>query len=52
MFQLMYDIVTELAPELQIIVCDHANLPEQWFRDSVIHNWRDGRKLIPRDWLP
>jgi hypothetical protein len=52
MFQLMYDIVTELAPELQVIVCDHANLPEQWFRDSVIHNWRDGRKLIPTDWLP
>ena len=52
MFQLMYDIVAELAPELQIIVCDHANLPEQWFRDSVVHNWRDGRKLIPKDWLP
>jgi hypothetical protein len=52
MFQLIYDVAAELAPELQIIVCDHANLPEQWFQDSVVHNWRYGRKLIPSTWLP
>jgi hypothetical protein len=37
--------------DLSAIVCDHANLPNQWFQDSVVHNWRDGRKLIPQDWL-
>jgi hypothetical protein len=51
MFQLLYDVAEELTPQFQIIVCDHANLPEQWFQDSVAHNWRDGRKLIPQDWL-
>ena len=50
LFHLLYDVVTELTPNLQIIVCDHANLPETWFADSVVHNWRDGRKLIPHDW--
>ena len=51
MFRLLYDITEELAPRFQIIVCDHANLSDQWFQDSVVHNWRDGRKLIPQDWL-
>jgi hypothetical protein len=51
MFRLLYDITEELAPQFQIIVCDHANLSDQWFQDSVVHNWRGGEKLIPRDWL-
>lgn len=51
MFELMRDVVEELAPGLQIIVCDHANLPEKWFQDSVRHNWREGRKLIPDEWI-
>jgi len=51
MFRLLYDIAAELNPGLQIIVCDHANLPEDWFRDSVLHNWRDGEALIPASWI-
>jgi hypothetical protein len=51
MFQLLYDIAADLSPNLQIIVCDHANLPEEWFRRSVAHNWRDGEALIPQAWL-
>ncbi len=52
MFQLLHDIADELSPQLQIIVCDHANLPEDWFRESVVHNWRNGEALIPQSWLP
>jgi len=51
MFQLIYDVTEELAPRLQIIVCDHANLPEEWFQESVSHNWRGGEKLIPAEWI-
>lgn len=51
LFRLIYDVVQELAPELQIIVCDHANLAEDWFQESVVHNWRHGEKLIPQDWI-
>ncbi|MEV6986503.1 DUF3732 domain-containing protein [Sphaerisporangium sp. NPDC051017] len=51
MFKLLYDVVQELSPDLQIIVCDHANLPEPWFHNSVVHNWRNGIKLIPGEWL-
>lgn len=51
MFELMRDVVEELAPRFQVIVCDHADLPEQWFRDAVRHRWRGGAKLIPAEWL-
>lgn len=51
MFELMRDVVEELAPAFQVIVCDHADLPEQWFKDAVRHRWRHGVKLIPADWL-
>lgn len=50
-FRLLHDFAEELTPRFQIIVCDHANLPEPWFQDSVVHNWRGGYKLIPQDWL-
>jgi hypothetical protein len=50
-FRLLYDVATELSPNMQIIVCDHANLPENWFRDSVTQNWRGGEALIPQAWI-
>jgi hypothetical protein len=46
MFELMHEVVTELVPTVQIIVCDHANLPDQRFQDAVRHNWRDGEALL------
>jgi hypothetical protein len=51
MFELMRDVANELAPDMQIIVCDHANLLDPWFQDAVVHNWRDGQKLIPDAWI-
>ncbi|WP_405785697.1 DUF3732 domain-containing protein [Streptomyces sp. NBC_01367] len=51
LFRLIYDVARELAPDLQIIVSDHANLDEAWFQQSVRHNWRNGRKLIPQNWI-
>lgn len=52
MFGVMHDVVTELAPRMQIIVSDHADLVDQdWFQDAIEHNWRGGTKLVPSDWL-
>lgn len=51
MFSLMHEVVAELAPQFQIIVCDHADLPEPWFQKAVREHWRHGVKLIPADWL-
>ena len=51
MFALMHRFVTELAPGMQLIVTDHANLPDDWFQDSILEVWRDGRKLVPLEWI-
>ncbi|MGW1543206.1 DUF3732 domain-containing protein [Streptomyces sp. NPDC002309] len=51
LFQVMYQVVTELAPDFQIIVSDHADLPHDWYQASVRYNWRGGKKLIPTTWL-
>lgn len=51
LFELMRDVVTDLRGGFQIIVSDHANLPEQWFQNCVRYNWRDGEALIPQAWI-
>lgn len=51
LFELIRDVVGDLAPNFQVIVCDHANLREDWFQNSVRQNWREGRKLVPQDWI-
>jgi hypothetical protein len=50
-FSLMNSVVHELAGDLQVIVCDHANLADDWFQQAVVENWRNGVALIPSDWL-
>ncbi|WP_405940271.1 DUF3732 domain-containing protein [Streptomyces sp. NBC_00726] len=51
LLQLMHQVVTEPAPDFQIIVSDHADLPHTWYQAPVRHNWRNGEKLIPTTWL-
>jgi hypothetical protein len=50
-FMLLRDVVQDLEGELQIIVCDHANLLDNWFQECLIGNWRDGEALVPTEWF-
>jgi hypothetical protein len=52
MFQVMRDVVNELAPRMQVIVSDHADLrDEDWFQEAIEHYWRGGTKLVPVEWI-
>lgn len=52
MFNFLFDRVEELAPNFQVIVTEHANLPDERFRQALVEEpWRGGRALIPVDWL-
>ncbi|MFJ7189566.1 DUF3732 domain-containing protein [Streptomyces bacillaris] len=51
LFELMHQVVRELSPKFQMIVSDHADLPHDWYQDSIRYNWRNGEKLIPTTWL-
>ncbi|WP_406384983.1 DUF3732 domain-containing protein [Streptomyces sp. NBC_01618] len=34
LFQLMHQVATELSPNFQMIVSDHADLPHYWYQES------------------
>lgn len=51
LFRLIFDVAERLAPNLQVIITDHADLSEPWFRDAVIERWRGGPKLVPASWI-
>lgn len=50
MFRLIFDVVSELAPNFQVIITEHADINEQWYQESVLERWRGGSKLIPDNW--
>jgi hypothetical protein len=50
MYQLALKLVEQLSPSFQIIMTDHANINETWFQDSIVYRWREGRKLVPKEW--
>jgi|SRR5579859_197534 len=51
MFQLMFRVASSLAPNLQLIVTEHADLADAQFQSAVLERWRDGRALIPHEWI-
>lgn len=51
MFRLISEVVETLAPNMQVIVTEHADLEEDWFQDKVVERWRGGQALVPEEWL-
>jgi Protein of unknown function (DUF3732) len=50
-FKLLHEYCNELEPDMQIIVADHVELLDDWFRGSIAERWRDGIALVPASWL-
>jgi len=50
LFQLIHEVVEDLAPDLQVIVCDHVDFPAPWFQEAVVHRWWHSEKLVPAHW--
>ena len=50
LFALVHQYCSDHAPCLQIIVADHVELLEDWFRASITERWRDGIALVPGGW--
>ena len=51
LFKLVADAAAELAPTIQIIVMDHADLKHDWFEVAIVERWRRGNKLVPEEWM-
>jgi Protein of unknown function (DUF3732) len=50
MFELVRDVVADLAPDMQVIVTEHADVAEDWYQSAVVERWRHGTALIPSGW--
>lgn len=50
MYQLIFDELNKLQPQLQFIITDHADFKEEWFQNLIVEKWRGGNKLIPESW--
>lgn len=52
LFKLLFSVCDELKGKLQIIVLEHANLDDPEFQSALVEEpWRNGKALIPLDWL-
>jgi len=52
LYRLLFEVTEALAPNLQIIITDHADLNDDWFQQAVVARWRGGDKLVPQSWIP
>lgn len=50
LFTVIFEAVSKAEGRMQVIITDHADLPEEWFRDAVVERWRGGDALVPNDW--
>lgn len=50
MFELIFRAVAEVTPGLQVIMTEHADINEDWYREARVERWRGGLKLVPEDW--
>ena len=51
LYELMQQVIDALGGRLQILALDHADFALEWFQTAVVERWRDGRALIPPEWL-
>jgi hypothetical protein len=51
MFNLIFDVVEDLAPHFQVIITEHANLGDARYQSYIRENWRGGHALVPTDWV-
>jgi hypothetical protein len=54
MLKLVFDVVAGASrlesAGMQVIITEHADINEAWFKDAVAERWRHGKKLVPDDW--
>ena len=51
MFNIIFNFIEKVYPSFQIVITDHADLTESTFQESVIERWRQGKALIPKEWV-
>jgi hypothetical protein len=50
MFKFISETIESVAPGLQVVMTEHADIDEIWYQSAVAERWRGGLKLVPDDW--
>ena len=50
-FNFIFERVSELEGKMQVIIVEHADLEETWYKEAIIEKWQDSGALIPEDWI-
>jgi predicted nuclease with TOPRIM domain len=50
LFKLISVACSEIDPDFQVIVLDHAHLNDPWFEDAIVQEWRGTEALVPITW--
>jgi hypothetical protein len=52
MFDLFFNVCTELTPDFQIIIFEHARLSNDRFKNALVDekHWSKSHALIPVSW--
>ena len=50
LYQFIVERTEELNGKLQVIIVDHADLDNEFFRKLVCENWWSDKNLVPNDW--
>jgi hypothetical protein len=50
LYRVLHDYCAKPDQNMQIIVADHVELLDDWFRAVIAERWRDGIKLVPPSW--
>lgn len=52
MFDFLFDFCEEQAPDFQVIITEHANLPGERFQAALVEPpWQGDLALVPYEWL-
>ena len=48
----MFNLIIDETNNFQVIICEHADIREDWYQALVLENWWNGNnKLVPVEWI-
>lgn len=50
-YKLLFRFIKDMEPDFQIIVTDHADFSDEFFKDSLIDTWGPNNALVPYKWI-
>lgn len=50
LYDFIFEQVTALSGDLQVIIVDHVNLDNKEFTKRIVEDWWEDDNLVPTEW--